>query len=250
MCRDKTKCEAGRICGADRHCSVLITWQIRIVTFSSRSAILTLTLALITDPQIRNLSPFRSAPKIRPAPHFTLTIYYLHFHLLNLAPANLQQCANPLRDMHYETHMHHARTYFINICHIIFTYMSNLCQCMWTMCNVLSMYVTLYDDYETVYVHIICHYISRAWFAKGPLSSYIAVIASRFLSYHFIHYSVPLIQLGILVSSSIVISLSLTKYHLSKSCYYHFRELCSIRPYLDFRSASTIATSTVHSKLY
>ena len=154
--------------------------------------------------------------------------------------------------MHYETHMHHARTYFINIFHIIFTYMSNLCQCMWTMCNVLSMYVTLYDDYETVYVHIICHYISRAWFAKGPRSSYIAVIG-QFLSYHFIHYSVPLIQLGILVSSSIVISLSLTKYHLSLSlvtvlsfswtllypplswlqnCQYHCHIYCSLKTWL------------------
>ena len=33
---------------------------------------------------------------------------------------------------------------------------------------------------------------------------------------------------------------------LSKSCYYHIREL---RPYLDFKTASTIATSIVHSKL-
>jgi len=52
-----------------------------------------------------------------------------------------------------------------------------------------------------------------------------------------------------LVSSSIVISLSLTKYHLCKSCYYHIRELHCIRQYLDLTTASTIATSTVHSKL-
>jgi len=43
-------------------------------------------------------------------------------------------------------------------------------------------------------------------------------------------------------------SLSLTKY-LSKSCYYHIRELRCLRPYLDFKTASTIATSIVHSKL-
>ena len=61
--------------------------------------------------------------------------------------------------------------------------------------------------------------------------------------------SLPLIQLGILVSSSIVISLSLTKYHLSKSCYYHIHELRCIRRYLYFKTASTIATSIVHSKL-
>jgi len=36
---------------------------------------------------------------------------------------------------------------------------------------------------------------------------------------------------------------------LSKSCYYHIRELRCFRPYLDFKTASTIATSIVHSKL-
>ena len=36
---------------------------------------------------------------------------------------------------------------------------------------------------------------------------------------------------------------------LSKSCYYHIRALRCIRPYLDFRTANTIATSIVHSKL-
>ena len=35
----------------------------------------------------------------------------------------------------------------------------------------------------------------------------------------------------------------------SKSCYYHIRELRCLRPYLDFKTASTIATSIVHSKL-
>ena len=36
---------------------------------------------------------------------------------------------------------------------------------------------------------------------------------------------------------------------LSKSCYYHIRELRCLRPYLDFKTASTIATFIVHSKL-
>ena len=36
---------------------------------------------------------------------------------------------------------------------------------------------------------------------------------------------------------------------LSKSCYYHIRELRCIRQYLDFKTASKIATSIVHSKL-
>jgi len=36
---------------------------------------------------------------------------------------------------------------------------------------------------------------------------------------------------------------------LSKSCYYHTREVCCIHSYLDFKIASTIATSIAHSKL-
>jgi len=36
---------------------------------------------------------------------------------------------------------------------------------------------------------------------------------------------------------------------LSKSCYSHIRQLSCIRPYLDSKTASTIAASIVHSKL-
>ena len=36
---------------------------------------------------------------------------------------------------------------------------------------------------------------------------------------------------------------------ISKSCYYHIRQLCCIRPYLDTKTTSAIATSIVHSKL-
>jgi len=36
---------------------------------------------------------------------------------------------------------------------------------------------------------------------------------------------------------------------LSKACYYHIRQLCCIRPYLDSSTVCTIATSIVHSKL-
>ena len=36
---------------------------------------------------------------------------------------------------------------------------------------------------------------------------------------------------------------------LSNSCYSHIRQLRCIRPYLDLKTASTIATSIVHSKL-
>src|SRR6218665_2204051 len=37
--------------------------------------------------------------------------------------------------------------------------------------------------------------------------------------------------------------------NLSRSCFMHIRDLRRIRPVLDFKTASTIATSIVHSKL-
>jgi len=36
---------------------------------------------------------------------------------------------------------------------------------------------------------------------------------------------------------------------VSKSCYYHIRQLRCIRPYLDTKTASAITTFIVHSKL-
>jgi len=36
---------------------------------------------------------------------------------------------------------------------------------------------------------------------------------------------------------------------LSRSCYYHIRQLRCIRPNLDFKTANTLATSIVYSKL-
>jgi len=36
---------------------------------------------------------------------------------------------------------------------------------------------------------------------------------------------------------------------LSKACYYHIRQLCSIRPHIDSSNACTFATCIVHSKL-
>jgi hypothetical protein len=36
---------------------------------------------------------------------------------------------------------------------------------------------------------------------------------------------------------------------LSSNCFYHIRDLRRIRPFIDFKTASTIATSIVHSKL-
>src|SRR6188768_1057944 len=37
--------------------------------------------------------------------------------------------------------------------------------------------------------------------------------------------------------------------HLSRSCFMHIRDLRRIRPILDFKTSSTIATSIVHAKL-
>src|SRR6218665_3611220 len=37
--------------------------------------------------------------------------------------------------------------------------------------------------------------------------------------------------------------------NLSRSCFMHIRDLRRFRPMLDFKTASTIATSIVHSKL-
>jgi hypothetical protein len=36
---------------------------------------------------------------------------------------------------------------------------------------------------------------------------------------------------------------------LSSNCFYHIRDLRCIRPFIDFKTACTIATSIVHSKL-
>jgi len=44
------------------------------------------------------------------------------------------------------------------------------------------------------------------------------------------------------------LSLSDQMSSLSRSCFSHIRELRCIRPYLDFKTASTVATSIVHSK--
>jgi len=52
-------------------------------------------------------------------------------------------------------------------------------------------------------------------------------------------------NLGFIFDSHLTFSDQISS--LSKSCY-HIRELRCIRPYLDFKTASTIATSIVYSK--
>ena len=54
-------------------------------------------------------------------------------------------------------------------------------------------------------------------------------------------------NLGFIFDSHLTLSDQISS--LSKSCYYHIRELRCIHPYLNFKTASTIATSIVHSKL-
>ena len=54
-------------------------------------------------------------------------------------------------------------------------------------------------------------------------------------------------NLGFIFDSHLTFSDQISS--LSKSCYYHIRELRCIRPYLNFKTASTIATFIVHSKL-
>jgi len=54
-------------------------------------------------------------------------------------------------------------------------------------------------------------------------------------------------NLGIIFDEHLTFSDQISS--LSKSCYSHIRELRCIRPYLDSKTASTIAASIVHSKL-
>ena len=54
-------------------------------------------------------------------------------------------------------------------------------------------------------------------------------------------------NLGFIFDSHLTFSDQISS--LSKSCYYHIRELRCIRPYPNFKTASTTATSIVHSKL-
>jgi len=51
-------------------------------------------------------------------------------------------------------------------------------------------------------------------------------------------------NLGFIFDALLTLSDQITE--LSKSCYYHIRELRCIRLYLDFKTASTIATSIAH----
>src|SRR5678815_4080884 len=57
----------------------------------------------------------------------------------------------------------------------------------------------------------------------------------------------PVRNLGVTFDPHLSFSNHIT--NLSRSCFMHIRDLRRIRPTLDFKTASTIATSIVHSKL-
>ena len=54
-------------------------------------------------------------------------------------------------------------------------------------------------------------------------------------------------NLGFVFDSSLFFSQQISK--LSSSCHYHIRDLRRIRNFLDYKTAATIATSLVHSRL-
>ena len=57
----------------------------------------------------------------------------------------------------------------------------------------------------------------------------------------------PARNLGFILDEHLTFSDQISS--VSKSCYYHIRHLRCIRPYLDTKTASTITTSIIHSKL-
>jgi len=107
----------------------------------------------------RQFSPFRSAPQIRPAPYFTLTIYTLLFALSFIKsctrkPATTCQpiTGRALWDTYASCTdiFHKYMSYYFHIYVKRMSMHVNNVSCV-------SMYVASYDDYEAVYVHIICH---------------------------------------------------------------------------------------------
>src|SRR6218665_3951481 len=58
----------------------------------------------------------------------------------------------------------------------------------------------------------------------------------------------PVRNLGVIFDQNLSFSDHITD-QLSRSCFMHIRDLRRIRPMLDLRTASTIATSIVHAKL-
>ena len=75
--------------------------------------------------------------------------------------------------------------------------------------------------------------VSKPFFSSLPLSSLTTTHSAR--------------NLGFIFDEHLTFSDQISS--VSKFCYYHIRQLRCIRPYLDTKTASTNATSTVHSKL-
>src|SRR6218665_3655649 len=66
-------------------------------------------------------------------------------------------------------------------------------------------------------------------------------------STHMFTPTSPVRNLGVTFDQNLSISDHIT--HLSRSCFMHILDLRRIRPMLDLKTASTIATSIVHAKL-
>src|SRR6218665_1762586 len=60
-------------------------------------------------------------------------------------------------------------------------------------------------------------------------------------------YTSPVRNLGVIFDKNLTFADHITK--LSQICYMHIRDLRRLRPILDYKTACTIATSIVHSKL-
>ena len=73
------------------------------------------------------------------------------------------------------------------------------------------------------------------------LSKQLAKINNSSHSTHFAR------NLGLIFDEHLTISDHISS--VSTSSYYHIRQLCCIRPYLDTKTTSTIAISIFHSKL-
>src|SRR6218665_479990 len=60
-------------------------------------------------------------------------------------------------------------------------------------------------------------------------------------------YTSPVRNLGVIFDKNLTFADHITK--LFQICYMHIRDLRRLRPVLDYKTACTIATSIVHSKL-
>jgi len=102
---------------------------------------------------------------------------------------------------------------------------------MQTVMRVLNWFEELMIKFRNKSVDV--KYLSDKWFSALSKSCYSHILLFSYLGFIFDKH----------------LTLSNQISALSKSCYSHTRELRRIRPNIDVKTASTIATSIVHSKL-